>query len=61
MSLSGLYKGTTFLSQSPMGPMSWRRDIPQGPAAGIILGAAFSTGVAVAGTVGGLGAFTFLA
>jgi hypothetical protein len=60
MSLSGLYKGTTFLSQSPMGPMSWRRDIPQGPAAGIILGAAFSTGVAVAGTVGGLGAFTFL-
>jgi hypothetical protein len=36
MSLSGLYKGTTFLSQSPMGPMSWRRDIPQGPVAAAI-------------------------
>jgi hypothetical protein len=46
MSLSGLYKGTTFLSQSPMGPMSWRRDIPQDPVtAAIVLSAGVSTAV----------------
>jgi len=63
MSLSGLYKGTTFLSQSPMGPMSWRRDIPQDPVtAGIIIssgvstaatGFAISAGVAGAAWLGG--------
>jgi len=57
MSLSGLYKGTTFLSQSPMGPMSWRRDIPQGPAAaGIIISAGVSTaatGFAISAGVAG--------
>jgi hypothetical protein len=53
MSLSGLYKGTTFLSQSPMGPMSWRKDIPQDPVtAGIIISAGLSTaGAAAAGTL----------
>jgi hypothetical protein len=53
MSLSGLYKGTTFLAQSPMGPMSWRKDIPQDPVtAGIIISAGLSTaGAAAAGTL----------
>ena len=58
MSLSGLFKGTTFLALSPMGPMSWRRDIPQGPAAPLI-GAAFSTGAAVSAATAAGTAFTF--
>jgi hypothetical protein len=57
MSLSGLYKGTTFLSQSPMGPMSWRRDIPQDPVtAAIVLSAGVSTaatGFAISAGVAG--------
>ena len=53
MSLSGLYKGTTFLSQSPMGPTPWRRDIPQDPVtAGIVISAGLTTlGAASAGTL----------
>jgi hypothetical protein len=65
MSLSGLYKGTTFLSQSPMGPMSWRRDIPQDPVtAAIVISSGLTTGVAAAtgsliaiGTLSGIGLF----
>jgi hypothetical protein len=60
MSLSGLYKGTTFLAQSPMGPMSWKKDIPQGPAAPVLLGSAFSTGAAVFAAQAAGTAFTFL-
>jgi predicted phage tail protein len=63
MSLSGLYKGTTFLSQSPMGPMSWRRDIPQDPVtAAIVISSGLTTGIAAAtGTLIAVGSLSGIA
>ena len=55
MSLRGLYRSTSFLSQGPMGPQSYMKDVPQDPVTLIV--AAIST----AGTVAAAGSITAFA
>ena len=52
MSLSGLYRNSTFLSISPMGPYSWTRDIPQDPITiAIVVSSAVGATTMVAGAL----------
>jgi hypothetical protein len=52
MSLSGLYRNSTFLSISPMGPYSWTRDIPQDPITiAIVISSAVGATTVVAGAL----------
>ena len=52
MNLIGLYRNTTFLSQSPMGPMVGRRHIPQDPVTLLVAAASTGAGVVAAGSLG---------
>ena len=57
MSLRGLYRSTSFLSQGPMGPQSYMKDIPQDPVTLVV--AAVSTASAVGAAALAGTAFTF--
>ncbi len=51
MSLRGLYRSTSFLSQGPMGPQSYMKDIPQDPVTLVVAAVSTASSVAVAGTI----------